>query len=73
MTTQSSLTPLRQSKSCGEIVLELAFFEAKQELSYRNCAERFLAASLLACEQPDQDDHEDYGDYADDGSGEFDA
>ena len=46
---------------------------AKQELSHRNCLECFLAASLLAREEPDQDDHEDYGDDADDGSGEFDA
>lgn len=67
------MTTLYQSKSCGEIVLELAFFEAKQELSHRNCVERFLAAGLLACEQPDQDDHEGYGDNADDGADEFDA
>ena len=70
---QSSLTPLHQSKSCGEIVLELAFFEAKQELSHRNCVECFLAAGLLAREQPAQDDHQNHGDDADDGAGEFDA
>ena len=59
--------------SCGEIVLELAFLRAKQELSHRNCVERFLAAGLLAREQPDQDDRQDCGDDADDGAGEFDA
>ena len=48
-------------------------YKPKQELSHRNCVERFLAASLLAREEPDQDDHEDYGDNADDGAGEFDA
>lgn len=57
--------------SCGEIVLELAFLMAKQELSHRNCLECFLAAGLLAREQPDEDDREDYGDNADDGAGEF--
>lgn len=67
------MTTLYQSKSCGEIVLELAFLMAKQELSHRNCVERFLAASLLAREQPDQDDHQNHGDNADDGAGEFDA
>lgn len=55
------------------MVLELAFLMAKQELSHRNCVERFLAAGLLACEQPDQDDHQNHGDNADDGAGEFDA
>ena len=69
----SPMTTLYQSKSCGEIVLELAFLRAKQELSHRNCVGAFLATGLLAREQPDQDDHQDCGDDAGDGSGEFDA
>ena len=59
--------------SCGEIVLELAFLGLNRNFLTATELRRFLAAGLLAREQPDQDDCQNHGDDADDGASEFDA